>query len=111
MATEYKLSYTGSEINEKLGKIDSLAEKNDIPTKTSQLDNDSGFLTSAPVTSVNGKTGAVTITVPTALKNPNALTINGVSYDGSETKDFTDAINTMIDSKLASITNAEEVPF
>lgn len=47
----------------------------------------------------------------TALPNPNALTINGVSYDGSETKDFTDAINTMIDSKLASITNAEEVPF
>lgn len=49
--------------------------------------------------------------IPTALPNPNALTINGVSYDGSETKDFTDAINTMIDSKLASITNAEEVPF
>ena len=47
----------------------------------------------------------------TALPNPNALTINGVSYDGSETKDFTDAINTMIDSKLASITNAEEVSF
>ena len=32
-----------------------------IPTKTSQLDNDSGFITSAPVTSVNGKTGAVTV--------------------------------------------------
>lgn len=47
----------------------------------------------------------------TALPNPNALTINGVSYDGSETKDFTDAISTMIDSKLASITNAEEVSF
>ena len=30
-----------------------------IPTKTSQLSNDSGFITSAPVTSVNGKTGAV----------------------------------------------------
>ena len=28
-----------------------------IPTKTSQLDNDSGFITSAPVTSVNSKTG------------------------------------------------------
>lgn len=33
-----------------------------IPTKTSQLTNDSGFLTSAPVTSVNNKTGAVELT-------------------------------------------------
>ena len=31
-----------------------------IPTKTSQLTNDSGYLTSAPVTSVDGSTGAVT---------------------------------------------------
>lgn len=31
-----------------------------IPTKTSDLTNDSGFITSAPVTSVNGQTGAVT---------------------------------------------------
>lgn len=33
-----------------------------IPTATSQLTNDSGFLTSAPVTSVNNKTGAVELT-------------------------------------------------
>lgn len=33
-----------------------------IPTATSQLINDSGFLTSAPVTSVNNKTGAVALT-------------------------------------------------
>lgn len=32
-----------------------------VPTKTSQLENDSGYLTSVPVTSVNGKTGAVTV--------------------------------------------------
>lgn len=32
-----------------------------IPTKTSQLTNDSGFITSAPVTSVNNKTGAVSL--------------------------------------------------
>lgn len=31
-----------------------------VPTKTSDLTNDSGFITSAPVTSVNGQTGAVT---------------------------------------------------
>jgi len=31
-----------------------------VPTKTSDLTNDSGYITSAPVTSVNGRTGAVT---------------------------------------------------
>lgn len=33
-----------------------------LPTKTSQLANDSGFLTSAPVESVNNKTGEVVLT-------------------------------------------------
>lgn len=46
MATEYKLSYTASEINNRLGEIDNLAKKNEIPTKTSDLTNDSGFITS-----------------------------------------------------------------
>lgn len=36
-----------------------------IPTKTSQLQNDSGFITNTPVTSVNGETGDVTVDVPT----------------------------------------------
>lgn len=45
----------------------SLTGKPTIPTKTSELSNDSGFLTSAPVTSVNGQTGAVTLTIPTTL--------------------------------------------
>lgn len=48
MATEYKLSYTASEINSKLGKIDSKADISAIPTKTSELTNDSGFLISIP---------------------------------------------------------------
>lgn len=42
----------------------SLAQKKDIPSKTSQLENDSGYLTKAPVTSVNGKTGDVTVLTP-----------------------------------------------
>lgn len=43
---------------------DSKANKSDIPNKVSQLTNDSGYLTSSttPVKSVNGKTGAVTLT-------------------------------------------------
>ena len=48
-----------NEAAEKLGSIV-------IPTKVSQLQNDSGFLTKAPVTSVNGQTGDVQI--PVAMK-------------------------------------------
>ncbi len=48
---EYKLSYTGAEVNEKLGMVDTLSSQVsslNIPTKTSELTNDSGFLTSVP---------------------------------------------------------------
>ena len=41
------------------GDYSDLSNKPTIPTKTSDLTNDSGFLTDAPVDSVNGKTGAV----------------------------------------------------
>ena len=41
------------------GDYGDLSNKPTIPTKTSDLTNDSGFLTDAPVDSVNGKTGAV----------------------------------------------------
>jgi uncharacterized Rossmann fold enzyme len=34
MATEYKLSYTATDINAKLGKIDSLASKSDLEGKS-----------------------------------------------------------------------------
>ena len=41
------------------GNYGDLSNKPTIPTKTSDLTNDSGFLTDAPVDSVNGKTGSV----------------------------------------------------
>lgn len=46
------------------GAYDSLTGKPDIPSKTSELENDAGYITAAqaPVQSVNGQTGAVTIT-------------------------------------------------
>lgn len=47
------------------GHISSYGSPVSIPTKTSELTNDSGFITSAPVQSVNGQTGNVTIAVPT----------------------------------------------
>lgn len=86
-----------------------IADESKIPTKTSELTNDSGFLTqhqslagyateswvqgqgylkTAPVTSVNGQTGAVTVTVPTKvsdLTNDSAfLTLADLPiYDGT----------------------------
>ena len=48
-----------------------------IPTKTSQLDNDSGFITSAPVTSVNTKTGAVILSA-SDVGAQSTITVNGI---------------------------------
>lgn len=56
-----------------------------IPTKTSNLTNDSGFLTSAPVTSVNNKTGAVTLdasdvgALPSTTPIPDIKVVTNVS--------------------------------
>ena len=63
-----------------------------IPTKTSQLDNDSGFITSAPVTSVNAKTGAVTLSATDVSAIPSTLTgtagqVLTKTADGQEWKD------------------------
>ena len=63
-----------------------------IPTKTSQLTNDSGYLTSAPVTSVNGKTGAVTLSATDVSAIPSTLTgtagqVLTKTADGQEWKD------------------------
>ena len=63
-----------------------------IPTKTSQLDNDSGFITSAPVTSVNTKTGAVTLSASDVSAIPSTLTgtagqVLTKTVDGQEWKD------------------------
>lgn len=42
--------------------VGALPDSTVIPTKTSDLQNDSGFITSAPVDSVNGQTGNVVLT-------------------------------------------------
>lgn len=90
-----------------------ILNKPTIPSKTSDLNNDSGFLTSsnavtsfngstgavtytAPVTSVNGATGAVTISVPTV--NDATLTIQ---KNGTDVQTFTANSST---NKTANIT-------
>lgn len=57
-----------------------LSDTYTIPTKTSDLTNDSGFLTSAPVSSVDGKTGAVTV-LPTGGSSDQVLAkSSGTNY-------------------------------
>ena len=56
------------------GNYNSLSNKPPIPSNTSQLNNDSGFITSenAPVKSVNGKTGDVVLTATNVGALPNS---------------------------------------
>lgn len=69
---EHPITAPVTSVNSKIGDVvlnasdvGALPNTTVIPTKTSQLQNDSGYITSAPVTSVNGQTGNVTISVPT----------------------------------------------
>ena len=52
-----------------------------IPSKTSQLQNDSGFITNAPVASVNGKTGAVSLTASDVGALPSSTVIPSKTSD------------------------------
>lgn len=55
-----------------------IKNKPTIPTTTSQLTNDSGFITDAGVTSFNGSTGAVTYTAPVTSVNGNTGAVTGL---------------------------------
>lgn len=82
-----------------------------IPTKTSQLDNDSGFITSAPVTSVNAKTGAVTLSAADVSAISSTLTgtagqVLTKTADGQEWKDAAKelpAVTTADNGKFLSV--------
>lgn len=63
------------------GSYNDLSNKPSIPTATSDLTNDSNFITAAgaPVQSVNGQTGAVTLTIPTVPTTVSSFT-NDAGY-------------------------------
>ena len=90
------LSYDG------LIKYDELI-KAQIPKKVSDLTNDIVF----PVTSVNGQTGAVTLTIPAAANN-GTLTIqkNGTTITTFDANQSTDATaNISVPTKLSELEN------
>ena len=106
---------TVTSINNKTGAVQlnasdvgALPNTTVIPTKTSQLDNDSGFITSAPVTSVNAKTGAVTLSAADVSAIPSTLTgtagqVLTKTADGQEWKDAA--------KELPSVTTADNGKF
>lgn len=75
-----------------------------VPTKTSDLTNDSGFITDAGVTSFNGSTGAVTYTAPVTSVNGNtgAVTISVPTA----TSDLTNDSGFITSADLPTVNNA-----
>ena len=77
-------SYTApvSSVNSKTGDViltasdvGALSDDTVIPTKTSDLQNDSGYITSVPVSSVNNKTGAVVLNASDVHALPDSTVI------------------------------------
>lgn len=95
-------AYTQEEVN---ALLSDKADADDIPTKTSQLQNDSGFITSAPVTSVNNKTGAVTLTASDVNALPSSTTIpTKVSQLQNDSGYITDAGVTSFNGNTGAVT-------
>jgi hypothetical protein len=65
------------------GAYSSLTGAPTIPTTTSQLTNNSGFITSAPVTSVAGRTGAIVLSASDISDLGSAATQASSSFDAS----------------------------
>lgn len=87
-------------------KIEQIVSELYIPTKTSELQNDSGFITinDVPgdlVTSVNGQTGDVTIQIPTVPTLISAFT-NDIGY-------ITDPGVTMVNNQTGAVYVQENV--
>lgn len=75
-----------------------------IPSKTSQLQNDSGFLTSAPVSSVNGKTGAVSLTASDVGALPSSTVIPSKTSDLVNDSGFLTQAVTSVNGMTGAVT-------
>lgn len=78
---EHPVQAPVTSVNSKIGAVvltasdvGALSDQVTIPTKTSELTNDSGFITSVPVTSVNAKTGAVVLSASDVNALPSTTT-------------------------------------
>lgn len=93
------------------GDYNSLTNQPDIPSKTSDLTNDSGYITaaSAPVQSVNNKTGSVSLGASDVGAVPTIRTVNGKALSSNITLSASDVgalpSSTSIPSKTSDLTN------
>ena len=89
--------YSGS-VTITAASIGALPDSTVIPSKTSQLTNDSGFVnasgaaSAAPVQSVNGQTGVVSLSIPTVPSNVSAFTNDAGYITGISSSDVTSAL-------------------
>ena len=82
-----------------------------VPTKTSDLTNDSGYITSAPVQSVNGQTGAVSLDATDVGALPDTTVIPTKTSDLTNDSGFlTSAPVTSVNGKTGAVSlNASDV--
>lgn len=83
--------------------ITSLGIPGSVPSKTSDLTNDSGFLTSVPVESVNGQTGVVALTASDVGAIPSGTTIPTKTSDLTNDSGF--ITSAVVPTKTSDLTN------
>lgn len=107
---QHPISAPVTSVNSKIGDVvltavdvGALPDSTTIPTKTSQLQNDSGFLTSA-VTSFNGQTGAVTYSAPVSSVNSKTGAVTLSASDVGALPDTYVAPVASVDGKTGTVT-------
>lgn len=91
--------------------VGALPDNTAIPTKTSDLENDSGYITSAPVQSVNSKTGAVTLNASDVGALPSSTVIPSKTSDLYNDSGYITSVPvSSVNSKTGSVVlNASDV--
>lgn len=102
----YRVSLSGSAVSAPVQLFDVCKSIPDaVAAIPATLPNPNALTFTGGVTGSYDGTAAKSVAIPTALKCPNKLTINGVTYDGSAAKDMTDTINALIATQLGVIEN------